>query len=80
MIHKELRRATQRKDWDTVQKLENILNSKIDRRIKAETLLKIQQERKKMNYDMRLSFSQILFGAVGAMTALVAIIKNYLNK
>lgn len=28
MIKKELRRATQRKDWKTVQELENILKTK----------------------------------------------------
>lgn len=38
MIKKELRRATQRKDWKTVQELENILKTKDERRkLQAET-------------------------------------------
>ena len=87
MIKKEMRRATQRKDWDTVQKLENILKTReerqkirTERELAKEHLAKAQAEIRKLNYDVRFSFAAMIFGAVGALSGLVALVKSFINK
>lgn len=52
MIKKEIRRATQRKDWQQVLLLEEVLKRKAERR-------KIEMEVMKIKHDMKLSYKQL---------------------
>ena len=52
MIKKEIRRATQRKDWETVKILEEILKEKAERR-------KYEIEIAKAKHDMKMSYKQL---------------------
>lgn len=52
MIKKEIRRATQRKDWEEVLRLEEVLKKKTERR-------KMEMEIQKIKHDMNLSYKQL---------------------
>lgn len=89
MIHKEIRRATQRKDWETVQKLENILKTKDERRkIQAETellefnkklaeisVIKAKVDVDKVLFDRKFSIFNFFFGS-GVLVVIWNLIKD----
>ena len=73
MIKHEIRRATQRKDWDTVQKLETILKTKADRRLTEINIQKAQQ-------DIKTSLRNFVLGILGLIaTGIGLLIKVLFN-
>lgn len=85
MIKKEIRRATQQKDWETVQKLQNILKTQAEiRKLEAETQqtltnqLKLEAETDKLRYDVKFSFANIVFGSLGLLGGAMAIVKGFI--
>lgn len=81
MIKKEIRRAKQRKDWDTVQKLENILKTQDERRKMRLEMEKIQFEITKGKHDMKTSFRNLILGVLGALISAIGLaLKSYFEK
>ena len=90
MIKKEIRRAKQRKDWQTVKELQEILKLAAEtRKLEADEQLaqanailakanaiKTQAEVSKINFDKRFSFINMIFGTAGLVSMAVMLIKE----
>lgn len=71
MIKKEIRKAKQRHDWETVQKLNNIMKTELEMR-------QIQANIKKINHDIKMSQKGFITTAVGVVVTTLGLAVNAL--
>lgn len=79
MIKKQLRQATQRRDWQQVKQLEEILKIKAERRQIELNMLKTRQEIEKMRYDVKFSLTSLFFGFLSIIAVFTTFLKNFFN-
>lgn len=71
MIKKEIRKAKQRHDWETVQKLNSIMKTELEMR-------QIQANIKKINHDIKMSQKGFITTAVGVVVTTLGLAVNAL--
>lgn len=79
MINKQLRQATQKRDWQQVKQLEEILKIKAERRQIELNILKTRQEIEKMQYDIKFSVTNLFFGFLSIIAVFATFLKNFFN-
>lgn len=71
MIKKEIRKAKQQHDWETVQKLNNIMKTELEMR-------QIQANIKKINHDIKMNQKGFITTAVGVVVTTLGLAVNAL--